>query len=483
MSSSRHAAAEMKVVLFNPPTKTNKKFIREGRCTQEQGVWATLWPPISLAMIGAVLEQEGHDVCILDCPAEGIGWALFKKTFAAFSPGLALWSTGTPSIESDLSIAADIKEINPAILTGVFGTHVTVLDRECLEHYPAVDVIIRHEPELTIRDLAAALQRGTCREDIAGITFRNASGEITATPARPFIEDLDSLPFPAWHLINSTGYTLPMKGRPFLILAPQRGCPFNCSFCTCQTYYGNKLRKRSIDHVLAELEYDISRFNVRDFFIWSETFVVDKNYVADLCRAICDRRLAISWTCNSRIDIVDENLLRLMAKAGCWMISYGIESGEQSILDGAAKGTRIEQAYTAVRLARKAGIKTAGHFIFGLPGETKDSMEKTMAFSKKLGLDIAQFYCCVPFPGSRLYEQAVQEGWVKAQGFGGFSQGCAVMELPTVSSEVVNSCRNRAYTRFYARPSAWYKLVRMVEWGGLKSIWKTALAFMNWSGR
>jgi radical SAM superfamily enzyme YgiQ (UPF0313 family) len=472
----------MKILLLNPPTRNSKKFIREGRCTQEQGVWATLWPPISLVMIGAVLEKDEHVVRIIDCPAEGVSWEDLMEEIRKFSPNLVTWSTGTPSIGNDLSLASDIKEINPAILTAVFGTHVTVLDKQCMAEFPCVDFIIRNEPEMTARELVNVLEEARSLEAVAGITFRDHNGEIISNPSRPFIENLDSLPVPSWHLINIGNYTLPIKGRKFLIVAPQRGCPFDCSFCTCQTYYGQKLRKRTVNHVMEEIEYDIKEFNVRDFFFWAETFVVDKGYVTDLCQAILDKGLKISWTCNSRVDIVDTQLLNLMSRAGCWMISYGIESGEQKILDKAGKGIKVEQAYNAVLSARKAGIKTAGHFIFGLPGDTEQSMEKTIRLSRELGLDIAQFYCCVPFPGSRLYEEAEKQGWIRGCDFSSFSQGNAVMQLPTVSASDVNRCRVRAYRSFYLSPSSWYRIFKLTNYKGVRRAWKTARDFLHWSG-
>lgn len=472
----------MKVVLLNPPAPDKKKFIREGRCTQEQGVWATLWPPISLAMIGAVLEQDGHSVRIIDCPAEGMSREELSNHIKGFHPGLVMWATGTPTISNDLGLGSDIKRIYPGILTAVFGTHVSVLDRQSMEAFADIDLIIRNEPELTARDLANRISQGQDISGIQGITHRTHANEIVRNPERPFISDLDSLPLPAWHLIKIEQYSLPMKGRTFLIVAPQRGCPFHCSFCTCQTYYGRTLRKRSVASVIAEIEHDVRTFNVRDFFFWAETFVVDKGYVAALCQAMLDRQLAISWTCNSRVDVVDEGLLKLMAQAGCWMISYGIESADQQVLDRAGKGIRVEQASRAVALAKKAGIRTAGHFIFGLPGETEASMQKTARLARGLGLDVAQFYCAVPFPGSRLYEEAVQEGWLRPGDFSSLRQDQAVMQMPTVTAETVNTYRARAFRSFYRSPAVWYRMLRLLEPRGLRQGWKTVRDFMRWSG-
>jgi len=410
----------MKVLLLNPPTKDDKKFIREGRCTQEQGVWATLWPPISLATVGAVLEEDDHEVRIVDCAAQEVSQEELGQMINGFLPEVVIWSTGTPSIGSDLNLASFIKSCNDKCFTAVFGTHVTVLDRQCMESFPEIDFIIRNEPEMTSRELVNKLKEGKDVKDVLGITFRNSAGEIIENSPRPFIEDLDNLPLPAWHLINMDCYRLPLKGKRYLMISPLRGCPFRCSFCTCHTYYGQRLRKRSVESVLKEIEYDRARFGIEDFFIWAETFVVDKEYVRDLCSAMIERGVDISWTSNSRVDTVDGPLIKLMARAGCWMISYGIESGSQEILDKVDKGTRVEQAYEAVRYAKEAGIKTVGHFILGLPGETEASMEHTINYAKGLGLDLAQFYCAVPFPGSRLYEQALKEELISNSDFGAF---------------------------------------------------------------
>ena len=286
----------MKVLLLNPPTIDEKQFIREGRCTQEQGVWATLWPPLSLATIGAVLEEDGCTVKIVDCPAQEISWNALEQVITAFLPDVVIWSTGTPSIQSDLELASLVKGCNDRIVTAVFGTHVTVLDKECLEGFPHINCIIRNEPEITIREFVKSLEGEGALEKVSGITFRNAAGEIVSNPSRPFFVDLDRLPLPAWHLLDLDRYRLPLKGKRFLMVAPLRGCPFKCSFCTCHTYYGKGLRKRSIESVLKEIKQGIERYGIKDFFFWAETFVVDKDYVAALCSAIIEEGLSISWT-------------------------------------------------------------------------------------------------------------------------------------------------------------------------------------------
>ena len=264
------------------------------------------------------------------------------------------------------------------------------------------------------------------------------------------------------------------------MVAPLRGCPFNCSFCTCQTYYGKQLRKRSLESVIKEIEHGIEQFGIRDFFFWAETFVVDKHYVEQLCSAIIERGLSIAWTSNSRVDTVDLPLLRLMAQAGCWMISFGIESGSQDVLDESHKGTTPEQAFKAVSYAHEAGIKTVGHFILGLPGETRESLEATIEYARKLHLDLAQFYCAVPFPGSRLYERALQEGWISQPDFKTFNQDHALMRLPTITPEEVNRYRALAYKRFYFNLGSIVRTVKLTNWRDLKGLLTSAKDFWRW---
>lgn len=444
------------ILLLNPPTTDSQKFVREGRCTQQIDFWGTLWPPISLATIGAVLLQDNFGVQIFDCPAQEISLDFLKNIIAAQKPNVVIWSTGTPTIENDLGLADIIKKVNSSIATIVFGTHVTALAQECLERYPALDFIARNEPEYSIRKLVNCLNDKKAIHEIKGISFRTSKDQIKHNPDREYIRNPDELPEPAWQLIDINRYRLPITNKKYLIIAPFRGCPFKCTFCTAQTYYSNQLRKRSVDVVLTEIKHNMEKYHIQDFFFWADTFTVNKKYVTELCNKIINSNLNIRWTCNARVDTVDESMFNVMAKAGCWMVSFGIESGNQEILDGVKKGIKIEQAFTAVTAARKAGIKTVGHFILGLPGETHETIEETIAFSRKLGLDFAQFYCAVPFPGSKLYDEAISNHWLSDTDWQHFSQNSAIMNFPEITAEEVNEYRKKAASSFYYHlPTVW----------------------------
>ncbi|CAN2046903.1 anaerobic magnesium-protoporphyrin IX monomethyl ester cyclase [Candidatus Magnetomoraceae bacterium gMMP-1] len=455
----------VKVILFNPPHPEGKGFTREGRCTQEAGIWATQWPPVSLAATAALLERDGHILKVIDCPAIGMDETILTALLKKFQPDFVFWNTATPTLNYDLNLANLIKKTAPNSITGVSGTHVTALPEIALNN-PDIDLVIKREPEETIREICVHKKKDW--DNIPGISFKkHETGKIYHNKNRSFIPP-EQIPFPAWQYLDLSPYRLPLKGRPFLIVAPIRGCPFSCNFCTAPIYYGKRLRKRPVKNVVDEIEYNIKRFRINDFFIWADTFTADKDYVRQFCKEILVRGLRISWTCNSRVDRVDRELLVIMKKAGLWMISFGLESGNNDILKKTGKKITVKQSKTAVILAHQAGIKISGHFILGLPGETKKTMKQTLDFALNIPLDIAQFYAAAPFPGTMLYSEVLEKGWLKNSSIG--SQNHSVMNLPGLSAAQVDAFRSHAYRRFYMRPKILFKLLSILEPAAFKNI-------------
>jgi len=449
----------MSVLLLNPPGPAGERFIREGRCTQSGGFWTTVWPPLSLAGIAALCEDRGHDVTLIDCAAEGLDFEELDEELKRLNPSLVVWATGSPTISSDLALAERLKASVPDCKTAVIGTHVSVFDSEVLNRYPAIDAVIRNEPELTASELTRVIGEGRGWDSVLGLTFRATNG-IRRNDSRPFLSSLDELPFPAWHLVRTEHYRLPLSGQPFLIVAPLRGCPHRCTFCTAPTYYGKKLRRHSVEYVVREIRHDFLQFGVRDVFIWADTFTLDRDYVREFCTRLVEETIDVQWACNSRVDTVDPELLEIMAKAGCWMMSFGIESGCQDILDRSRKAATIAQARRAVEAARGAGIRTVGHFILGLPGETRETCETTIDFACSLPLDLAQFYAAAPFPGSELYDEAKNNGWLDSDPFREADQDRPTLDLPSIDAATVAAYRREAYRRFYGRPQLAVRLVR-----------------------
>ncbi|MHB8772564.1 MAG: B12-binding domain-containing radical SAM protein [Syntrophales bacterium] len=467
---------EPRVLLFNPPAPDGRAYTREGRCTQEAGVWGTQWPPLSLATAAALLRQDGHRVTLRDYPAAGRDSRALAKDLRELRPAFAIWSTGTPTLRHDVALARLVREETPAAVTAVIGTHVTVRPEEALAE-PALGAVIRGEPEGIIRQLCRS--SGDFRQ-VDGISWREGPGDPIrhnpdAAPLAP-----EAIPAADWDGLDLDDYRLPLKGRRFLIVAPVRGCPWRCTFCTAPLYYGAQLRRRPVAAVVAEMAANAERYGIREFFIWADTFTADREYVRELCRAIVASGLKVSWTCNSRVDTIDEETLRLMKQAGLWMISYGLESGSDAVLAASRKGITVAQSRAAVELAHRLGIRVAGHFMFGLPGETEATMAETLGLALALPIDIAQFYVAAPFPGTALYDEARGKGWLRESVAA--SQSSAVMELPGLSPARVDAFRRTAFRRFYLRPQAAARVLAMAEPSAAANVLAPVRRFLRWLG-
>ncbi|MBE3040914.1 MAG: radical SAM protein, partial [Chloroflexi bacterium] len=389
----------MNVLLTNPPAP--KPQTREGRCTQSGGYWQTTWPPLSLATLSALLRCAQHQVSVLDCANLRTDLETFLNQAAAAQPDVIIWPVGNVSPDADLSLSQMLRELVPHVRSIVFGTFVGKLAQACIARYPEIDAVVLAEPEGPVLDLVNAWDSGNADACIKGTWTRSHMSR--PHESRENITDLDALPFPAWDLVGPRKYCLPLSGRPFLMAAPSRGCPFLCSFCTSAAYYGKQVRKRSPGGFVDELERNVKDFGVYDFLFWSDTFTVVRSHVLSICEEISRRNLRIKWTCNSRVDTIDEEMIKEMATAGCWMISFGIESSSQDVQERAGKKIDPVLLNGTLAAANRKGILCAGHFIIGLPGETQESAMRTIGVACSLPLQFAQFYAAAPWPGSRLF--------------------------------------------------------------------------------
>lgn len=452
----------MNVLLINPPVVNKIKIVREGRCMQREDAWGTSWAPLSLATIGAVLKEEGFTIRIKDCTKGEIDIKGLQNIIKEFKPELVIINTATPSINNDLSSASSIKEADASTKTAYFGIHVTALQMQCLKEYPCVDFIIRGEPEYTARDLAIAIRDGIPYENIDGISWQK-DGSIFRNKPREFIKDLDHLPYPAWEELNLKLYTMPITGEIFLLVMASRGCPYPCTFCAASTMYGKKQRYRSAKRIVDEMVYIKKRFNISSFLFWAEGFISDKNHVYEVCNEIIKRGHRFKWAANSRVDTVDLPLLKRMREAGCWMIGYGIESGNQDILDAVKKGNTLSQIEEAIKLTKQSGIKITAHVIIGIPGETKKHIFQTSTFVNKLDVDFLQLYCCIPFPGSPLYERAKKNGWINTGNWEMFEQNFCVLDTPYISAQEVMRLRKKIFKSFYLTPRRILKITKDIK--------------------
>lgn len=443
----------MKVYFINSPSKT--QINKEGRCMVKKSAWTFTFPPFSLASCAAVIREMGSEVRIIDCVAEGINLMGLKEQVKQYNPDLIILNTSTPTIVDDMEIIDNLKINNPKIRTGVIGIHPTSLPEEVFKMSKGLDYIIRGEPEMILKDLVLAINKKKSLSKIKGLSYR-INGKIFHNPPREFIQDLDSLPFPAWDLLNINNYTLPFKEDPFLMVVPSRGCPHNCIFCNAKIYYGNKVRLRSPKRIVDEIEWAKNNFKVKNFHFWTESFTLNRNFALEISKEILKRNVRINWTCNSRVDNVDLELLEFMKKAGCWMISFGIESGDQYILDNAKKGITLEESVNAVKLSKQVGLDVSIQCIIGLPGETKKTALKTITFAKSLNADYAQFYCAVPFPGSDFYYLAKKNKWLTNIDWAKFEQDQSVLNLGNLKAQDIMKLRKMAYISYYTSPRKIY---------------------------
>lgn len=469
----------MRIYLVNPPADNGIQMVREGRCMQRKGAWAAVWPPVTLSTMAGMLKRKGFTVKLSDCIVENITYQGLKDKIAEVRPDLVVINTATASIYSDLKCVKIVKSVSQQIKTIVFGLHVTVLPDEAFSLASELDYVIRGEAEFCLLELVSALKNRCDITEIKGLSYRDKHN-IRHNADRGFDDNLNDLTMPAWEFINVNNYRLPLSGEPFLLVTTSKGCPHACLFCPAKPFYGRKLRFRNFSAVVDEMEYVKKKYGVKQFLIWSESFTENREYVFSLCNEIIRRKLDVSWVCNSRVDRVDIELLKIIKRAGCWMVGYGIESGVQEILDNTKKGITVGQIERAVDLAKKAGLEITAHVIFGLPGETIATGRRTIKWLKRLGLDFIQVYCVVPWPSSPLYDIAKKNNWLRTDDWRLFEQNHSIMDIETISSKEVESLRRRAFWEFYLSPGNIVRVLKKIRLSNLKESIGMIREFISW---
>ena len=465
----------MNILVLNPPFL--QKFSRPQRspAVTKSG---TLYFPLWLAYCVGVLENEGHEVTFTDAPARGIGLKEIIDQAVELKHRLIVMDTSTPSIENDISVGEDLKRAIPHSYIVMVGTHVSALPEETLLKGKSIDAVARREYEYTIRELASILANNTLHnpeEDrlnkIAGLSYRS-NGRIIHNPDRPYIEDLDEIPWVSRiykkHL-QIGDYFNPNALYPMVTLITSRGCPFRCSFCVYpQTLTGRRYRFRSIEDVVDEMRFVIQEFpEVKSIFFEDDTLTANKKRCLEFANAIIKSGIKIPWTANSRIDL-DLETMKKIKDAGCRELCVGFESGDQNILDTMRKGINLDRMFRFMKDARKAGIFIHGCFMMGFPGETLEKARKTIDLAIRLNPDTVQFYPIMVYPGTEAYEDYKKKGWLTTLDYTQWItpeglHNCVVRNEALSSSELVRLC-DLARRLFYLRPRyILYKLFQMLE--------------------
>ncbi|OGZ37845.1 MAG: hypothetical protein A3E90_03265, partial [Candidatus Portnoybacteria bacterium RIFCSPHIGHO2_12_FULL_40_11] len=342
------------------------------------------------------------------------------------------------------------------------GHQATSLPKETLETFSCFDIMVIGEGEETLLELVKELEKGTPDlKKIKGIAYRE-SDKITINPKRDLIKELDSIPFPSRELINFSRYRPPTKAyysKPFAAMITSRGCPFYCTFCA---YAKGVCRLRSPENVIGEIKELVRKYKVKSILFYDDTLTFDKERLIKICDLIIKNNFDLKWTCYSRVNAVSPSLLEKMKSAGCELISYGVESGSQRMLNIMKKGITLEQIEKAITMTKKTGIKTSASYVLGIPGETKESISQTIAFAKKLNTTFAHFNMITPWPGTELYNRLLKENQISENEWKKYAQKLG-MHIPTVdlgemTTDELKKFPIQAYRKFYLRPEKIWEL-------------------------
>jgi len=434
----------MKVLLLNPP-KT-----------------LAVQPPLGLLYVAAFLERSGVNVKAIDCSIEGIGFDRLPELIRSEKPDIVGVTACTPSITYALNVLKIAKEAVPSVKTVIGGPHPSAVPDTIKED--CVDFLVCGEGELTMLELVRALEGMGDLRKVDGLSFKDG-GKVVVNGPRKFIENLDSLPWPARHFVPIVKYPsilLPLK-VPETSIMGSRGCPFRCTFCS-KAVFGRHTRLRDPKKVVDEIEHLYKTYNVKGIFFYDDSFNFNTKWVGELCDEIIRRGLNhLTYKGEVRVNklCVSKELMEKMRKAGFYLLAFGVESGNQEILNRLKKDITTEEVRNAVKLAKDAGIWTYGFFMTGNSGDTPQTIKETVGFAKSAGFDFVQFGISQPYPGTEFYLEAKEKGWLKARSWEDYMEDkrATLVEMPGLPTEYLKKINSWAIRSFYFRPAYVLRMV------------------------
>jgi len=463
------------VLVLNPPNKSTTNVVRDliyGCWCKGKRIGGAKIPPLNLLYIASVLKTEGHDVHFIDALAE-------QKTLQDITPTLRhtdviIMSTSSMSFQEDVAFLRAAKNLGGNPTSIVFGSHPTFMPDQSLRE-DSIDLLVQREPEFIIRDVVASIARGGTGREIRGVAYKKDGRTIINKPP-PFIKNLDDLPFPDRSLLPAdVDYFNPIiKRTPYTALMTSRGCPGQCTFCTVPKFYGGLIRSRSVKNVLSELRL-IESQGYKEVWFRDETFTYFPKRNKEICRKIIEEGIDLTWICNARVGTVDRKMMKRMKKAGCHLIKYGVESGNQNILNNVKKGIRVSQTTKDFRNANSVGLDTHAHIMLGMPGDTKKTIEETIKFTKKIKPTTATFGICTPYPGTELYASLKKHTNLELDHI---HEKAYSNELFTdLTAEELEGYIKKAYRSFYLRPT--YLLKQLGKIKNLDDLKRITIAGSN----
>ena len=521
------------ILFVNPPAPDRGIWIRSQHRVGRRSRENMIWPQVSLAQLAALLHPD-YSVDVIDAIPLRMTWDEFARLLAEKRPRYYVTQVAAPTLTNDMRGTFLARSLGARTIA--FGTHVTPMPRQTLDAFPTLDYVLRGEPELTLRELIDTLEVADSRWQMAdgvwqtadgrsrdpqlwshlekmyretegdhggsplrertpqpsatghplsairGLAWRDECGEIRINPDRPFIRDLDDLPVPLHRLLPWDRYRAPNIRGPYTFIVTGRGCQAGCRFCIKHVTYGSAVRVRSPENVLQELRL-LWQMGLRNVHMYADSFTASREQVMGICEGMIREGLKFKWLCNSRVDYVDPEMLRTMARAGCWLIAWGIESASAEIRQRVHKGTTEDKIVRALRWSKEAGIMNWGYFIIGLPGETEDTIRRTIDLAKRLPLDLALFHIAAPYPGTPFFFEVIQNGW--------FRPGTAweevdmdestVLDYPGLRAEQIERWARRAFREWAIRPRPlWTFLKSMNSWQAARSALNAAWQALGW---
>ena len=437
--------------------------------------------PLGIAYLSAYLSKHGFQTYCIDPEAQSISNEQIIKKIEELKPNLVGISAVTYSFRNAINLAKTIKEHFPEIHIVSGGAHVSADYKNILQKVPWMDFLVHGEGEITLLELCRRLANSESVRGIKGLAWRNG-GEIVIEESRPAILDMDLLPFPDRESLPLHLYRPNPQmsiGRFSASMITSRGCPYHCVFCSSHTTLGRRVRAHSAEYVLEEIEYVKKKHNVEHIAFKDDTIAVDKERLRKICNGMIERKLVMPWTANTTVSTVNYELLKLMRSAGCFCLLFGIESGDETVMKNMGKGITKDQCRKAVKYAKELGIRVICSFIFGLPGETRESAEKTIQFAIELSPHVAEFFMMIPYPGSAAYEMCHTNSEIPYEDFG-HSLMEPVSLISGMTKDEMKTLVKSAYKRFYMRPSQLFQMAKNIRsLNELKVYWDGGMTILK----
>jgi radical SAM superfamily enzyme YgiQ (UPF0313 family) len=430
-------------------------------------------PPLNLMYLAAALEKASFSVKILDDDLLQRGYFKFAELAAKLNPKIIGVTATTSTIKTSLNYLKEVKKLLPDSLTVIGGPHTTFVPFETLKNSQDLDLVVLGEGEETIVDLAKTYHRGEnnreCLKKVKGIVYRDNNnwdkekGDFKLTQPRPLIKDLDSLSFPARHLVPFESYGVSKNQSGGIITS--RGCVYSCGYCSSSLIMGKKFRSRSPNNVVDEIEELVDNYNIHDIAFMDDTFMLNKSRAHKIADEINARDLDVNFVASSRVDMVNKNLLNKLRDSGMSTIYYGVESGSQRVLNLMKKGITLKQAENAVKSAKNVGLDVLASFILGYPGETEEEINKTIDFSIKIDPDYSQYSILTPFPGTPIYHNLKNKGLIETENWEEYTVMKSILnyEKLGLNKKLVERKLAQAYLKFYTRPKYLLKHRHMLK--------------------